>query len=392
VVHLVGFRRTEPRADRAIEEEPAKMPQMMPIHDSGNVSANETRPVVRSAAVKRFFLALAVLSLAACTNSSGSTTSAPEPTSTTTTAPGSGPAVPSAGCGTSTEKATDADRRTLTVDGEERWYLLTTPPAHDGKEPLPLVLDFHGLAEGAAAHTAMSDMGTLAKKEGFVVAFPNGTGQPVRWDLDPKSPDLTFIDTLLDTLGDDLCIDTSRVYASGLSFGALLSSYLACERADRFAAVAPVAGITVFDDDCTPSRPVPVVAFHGTADKILRFNGGVGAIPGISKPEATTTPTTLAATDLDGPGYPEAVKKWAARNGCEPTPTDTDVTKEVVKRVYTCPAGQNVEFFIVEGGGHAWPGSKFSEAVAKAVGYTTMDINATEEAWKFFQRFQLPPS
>lgn len=336
---------------------------------------------------------IAALALAACSNGTNKTTE-PESaasTTTTTTAPGRGPAVPSGGCGTSTQPAVDAERRTLTIGGQERWYLLTTPPAPDAKKPLSLVLDFHGLAEGAQVHTAMSDFGALAQKEGFVAAFPQGTGEPVRWDLDPKSADLTFIDTLIDRLGDEFCLDTSRVYAAGLSYGALLSSYLACHRADRFAAVAPVAGITAFDD-CNPTRPVPVVAFHGTKDTILKFNGGVGVIPGFNDNGAPTTPTTIPEADLNGRGYPENAAKWAARNGCDPTPTDANVSKEVIHRVYTCPAGTDVEFYINVGGGHTWPGSEFSKVIASVVGHTTMDIDATAEAWKFFQRFQLPPS
>jgi polyhydroxybutyrate depolymerase len=278
----------------------------------------------------------------------------------------------------------------MSVGGQERFYYLTVPSRTDAQPPMPLVLDFHGLAEGAEVHTKMSNFGALAKKEGFVVAFPNGTGQPVRWDLTapPKpNPDLAFVDKLLETLESQLCVDTSRVYASGLSFGAFMSSFLACARANTFAAVAPVAGVTIYKD-CTPARPVPVIAFHGTGDPILGFNGGVGAIPGITGPAGATT-TTIAA-NLNGAGYPAAVAQWAKRNGCDATPTDTKLTKEVIHRVYQCPAGQDVEFYIVLGGGHAWPGSAFSRAVASVVGYTTFDVDATKVIWNFFTRFQLP--
>ena len=281
----------------------------------------------------------------------------------------------------------------MSVGGRERSYLLTIPPAHDGRRPLPLVLDFHGLAEGAQIHTKMSNFGALANQEGFVVAFPNGMGQPQRWDLSipPKpNPDLQFVDQLLDTLGHQLCIDTSRVYASGLSFGAFMSSFLACTRTNKFAAVAPVAGVTIFKE-CTPRRPMPVIAFHGTGDPILRFNGGIGPIPGITAPlpGPGATTTTLPPADLNGPGYPANVATWAQRNGCDATPTDTKVSSEVLHRVYHCPVGQDVEFYIIIGGGHAWPGSQFSRQVANIIGYTTMQIDATKTIWDFFKRFQL---
>jgi polyhydroxybutyrate depolymerase len=321
----------------------------------------------------------------------GTGTTAPDTTVPAAPAKATGAPKPSAGCGTSTVRALDAEKRTMDVGGTERFYLLTTPTAHDGTKPLPLVLDFHGLAEGAQVHTAMSDFGTLAKKEGFVVAFPNGTGQPVKWDANTKSNpnhDVEYVDQLLDQLGAQLCIDTSRVYATGLSYGAIMSSFLTCVRADRFAAVAPVAGLTM-PADCTPSRPMPALTFHGTADPILKFNGGVdlGSIGGGSADAPTTT---RPPADLNGPGYPAAVAAWAARNGCKPDATDTKVTENVIHRVYDCPASAPVEFYIVLGGGHAWPGSEFSKSIEKVVGPTTSDISATELAWKFFQRFQLP--
>ena len=71
------------------------------------------------------------------------------------------------------------------------------------------------------------------------------------------------------------CVDESRIYATGLSDGALFTSLLACTMANRFAAFAPVAGVVV-NKPCDPGRRVPIIAFHGTADPILYFNGGVG--------------------------------------------------------------------------------------------------------------------
>src|SRR6185503_18929821 len=115
---------------------------------------------------------------------------------------------------------------------------------------------------------------------------------------------------------------------------------------------------------CEERPPVPMIAFHGTADPILGFNGGVGYIPGFTPaPPAGVTTTTKPPAQLNGPGYPANVAAWAKRNGCDATPTDTKVASDVIHRVYRCPAGQDVEFYIVVGGGHAWPGSKFSQQI-----------------------------
>ncbi len=280
----------------------------------------------------------------------------------------------------------------MTVAGEERIYFLTTPPAHDGTTPVPLVLDFHGLGEGAQLHMSMSNFGAVAKEKGFAVVFPHGQGTPVRWDTrfpPTENHDLQFVDQLLDSLGRELCLDTSRVYSTGLSYGAIMTSFLACARTDKLAAVAPVAGVQLLD--CAPSRPMPLITFHGTADPILLFNGGFGSIPGLSSGSGDGGQTTTTKpAELDGPGYPATVAQWAANNGCDPDPVDTTISPEVLHRVYRCPAGQDVEFYILTGGGHAWPGSETSKAIGNVVGHTTFDINASEVAWDFLSRFQLP--
>jgi polyhydroxybutyrate depolymerase len=298
--------------------------------------------------------------------------------------------IPSEGCGSSQATPVVEEQRFIDVNGTERWFLLTVPGAHDGNSPLPIVVDFHGLAEGAQIHTLMSEFSGIAEREGFVVVFPHGRFDPVRWDANPNSDpnqDLEFVETILDTLGSELCLDRTRVYAAGLSYGAFMTSLVTCKLSDRFAAVAPVAGI-VLTDPCPQARDVPIVTFHGTDDGIILFNGGFGQLPFGTGGSSGAQPQ---AVDLDGAGIPANVRGWAARNGCDPQATDTPLTSEVLHRVYDCPPGADVEFYIVLGGGHTWPGSQFSKAIEGVVGYTTFDIHASEVAWQFFRQFQVCP-
>ena len=146
-----------------------------------------------------------LLVAAACssTDSASDDTSSPVGTDTAGTSapatPAAGAPVPSPGCdGTATAGgAVTEEERTIDVDGTERWYLLTTPESNDGTTPLPVVFDWHGLMEGAAVHATMSQYSALAAEEGFVAVFPNGQGEPVRWDANPQNEpnaDLAFFD------------------------------------------------------------------------------------------------------------------------------------------------------------------------------------------------------
>jgi polyhydroxybutyrate depolymerase len=331
--------------------------------------------------VIRRCLVVLVIALTAC--GGGSSSSAPTTTTSTAVAPRRSP-----GCGTTTAGSTSLVERTIESGGVTRSYLLSVPAAHDGRTPLPLVVELHGLAEGNAIAAKTSRFGELGAKEGFITVFPQGTGAPVQWNirLVDDNRDVAFLGTLLDTLERDLCIDLRRVYATGLSDGALMSSIVGCTMADRFAAIAPVAGVQ-HPDGCTPSRPVPVLAFHGTADPILLFNGGLGDLVGALQGKPMAPPST--PVDLHGAGYPKAAADWAATDGCDAA-HDRRRSAHVIERRWSCPKGGEVRFEIVEGGGHTWPGSALSETLANITGATTREIDATHEIWSFFRRHALP--
>jgi len=302
--------------------------------------------------------------------------------------------VPSPGCSSPAGAAVTEVNEHITVDGVARSYLLTTPPPHSGAGPRAVVVDLHGLGEGATLEADTTQFSPAAQADGFIAVFPQGTGSPVGWDIAPSSSahpnhDIDFMNAMLSSLEAHQCVDESRLYATGLSDGALFTSLLACTMANRFAAFAPVAGV-VFDKPCDPGRKVSIVAFHGTADPILYFNGGIGTAVLNNAFSGKTAPTTpLPPVDLNGKGYPANVKEWAAKDGCNLRATDTHVSAHVILRTYKCPPGTAVEFYIVVGGGHAWPGSQFSAALKAITGPSTFEVNATDIIWKFFSQHRL---
>jgi polyhydroxybutyrate depolymerase len=277
----------------------------------------------------------------------------------------------------------------MTSGGVRRAYWRHVPPRARARRPLPLVVDLHGYMEPAGAHKANSALGVFGDHHGFVTITPEGSGPVPHWDTHFDSADMVFIGELLDEANRTLCVDERRVYVSGYSNGAFMASTIACVYADRVAAVATVAGIREVPG-CAPARPVPVVAFHGTADEWLSFTGGVGPkVDALPEPGQQQTRDSAAPSE-SGLSIPGVAAAWAARNGCGPTPTESQVAADVRVVRYPCASGADVALYVVEGGGHTWPGSRFSKAIAQFVGPTTLSIDADAVMWRFFQRHPLP--
>lgn len=341
---------------------------------------------------------------AACSSSSGSKSGsggASSPTSgpTEVTPASAVRAAPSAGC---TAKggapAAGSTKQTITSGGAERWFWLDVPPAVSDGKPMPLVLDLHGYSEGADVHVAMSGLGKFGEGEGFVTLTPHGSGVVPMWDTGLQSADMDFLGDALDTVEAQVCIDTNRVYTTGLSNGAFMTSAVACRYNDRIAAVAPVAGARVITG-CELSRPVPIVSFHGTDDGFVSYDGGLGeAAMNLPAPDGSgkklgdsLTEEQLADMRGASASIPDTMQAWAVRNGCPKGHREQQVAEDVTRFVYDCPPLKAVELYRVTGGGHTWPGSPVSEAAGTLIGHTTMNISADEIMWKFFQDHPLRP-
>jgi polyhydroxybutyrate depolymerase len=263
--------------------------------------------------------------------------------------------------------------------GRRRTYLLYVPETYDAATATPLVICLHGFAQWPAHQMEMTGWNELADQFGFIVVYPAGTGFPLRWNAggelgtanDPLF-DVIFLSDLIDSLQNEYNIDEARIYANGLSNGAGMSHMLACKLSDRIAAVGTVAGAYSLPwSECTPSRPVPVIAFHGTADPIVPYGGGRSRSP-----------------DLPLPAVEDWAATWAERNGCGDAPLELPSSGEVSAIRYTdCNKGADVVLYTVQGGGHTWPGgAPLPEWLA---GHTTSDIDATEEMWEFFVQHPL---
>ncbi|WP_231645602.1 extracellular catalytic domain type 1 short-chain-length polyhydroxyalkanoate depolymerase [Mycolicibacterium mengxianglii] len=258
--------------------------------------------------------------------------------------------------------------------GLPRTYTVHVPPG----KPTGLVINLHSAGGTGAGQAALTHYDAIADAHGFVVAYPDGidyswadgrgASTPDRQGID----DVGFISALVTKLVADFGIDPNRVYATGLSAGAFMANRLACQRADLFAAIAPVDGTLGTNVGCAPSEPVAVMATHGTADPVVPFNGG----PMLGRGGGSTVVPAQAMAD-----------RWRNINGCRPPaevalPDNGDGMRSL-RSSSACADGADVVFTRVEGGGHTWPGAP-TVLSEQQVGRTTRAFDASVDSANFF--------
>lgn len=265
----------------------------------------------------------------------------------------------------------------IVSSGEPREYSLYVPSTYDARRPAPLVISMPGAALWGAAQESISQWDRLADREGFIVVYPTGaTGGGPRIFHVEQTPglakDVRFIADLIDTLQSHYHIDPARIYANGLSNGGGMAFVLSCTLSDRIAAVGFVsAAQTLTWSWCTDTRPVPVIAFHGTGDRVVPYAGG--------RSWATSEPF---------PNVPMWTAKWARRNRCGAAPIDSLVAANVTRRTFDgCADDATVELYTIRGGGHDWPGGR--GLPAWLCGPTSRGIDATSVMWTFFREHPL---
>jgi polyhydroxybutyrate depolymerase len=275
-------------------------------------------------------------------------------------------------------------KRTITVDKLKRTHWIHVPPKYDPKKPAPVVLALHGATMVGKLMEAGTGLSKTADDNNFIVVYPDGTGILPTWNagLFPgefnKVDDVKYLGKVLDDVEGALNVDRKRVYATGLSNGAMMCYRLASEMSDRIVCIAPVGG-TMAIEKYEPKRPVPVMHFHGTKDMLVPFDG-----PPKNKKD---TPSFLRFRSVD-----DTVTTCAKANGCAETPTETevDVKEEKLKVMRKEYAGgkakAEVILFTIENGGHTWPGSPFSPTF---LGPSTKNFSANDAMWEFFKKHAL---
>ena len=277
---------------------------------------------------------------------------------------------------------------TLTSGGVHRSVVVHIPSGYTDRTPVALILNLHGSGSTAASQEAFSGMDHVSDADGFIVAYPQGaitSGSGYDWNV-PGQPllgggaaparapdDVTFLAQVIQRLETGLCVEPRRVFATGFSGGARMTSQLGCDLSTTVAAIAPVSGLRL-PSPCTGSRATPVISFHGTADPIDPYDGNGQAYWTYS--------------------VPVAAQRWAAHDGCSATPQVTNPATIVKLTEYTgCQGGAVAELYTISGEGHEWPGGPSLRAADTSVlGPQSQAIDADSTMWRFFEAHPLPAS
>lgn len=332
---------------------------------------------------------IAVLALVGCAGTGATGPEAERPAPTRRAAPGAEPV-------SRLSPAGDFEVE-LTFQGKRRYYIAHVPPQARSGEPLPVVVNFHGGGGEAAGHRAWSRMDRVADREGFIAVYPSGYGHAklgprrlLTWNAGhccgvarrEGSDDVGFTIAVLEDLASRTPVDHTRVYATGLSNGAMMAYQIAHEAGDRFAAVAPIAGTS---PRAPGGPPVAVLHIHSTDDPRALYEGGLGP------------PFPYTNHRVPHSSVVKTVEAWARHDGCAATPTVGETIRDAAGHTATeirygpCSSGYDVVHWRLGGAGHVWPGGgPLRPFVQKHVGPSTDVIDANTVMWAFFKRYRKP--
>src|SRR3954454_4555888 len=246
--------------------------------------------------------------------------------------------------------------------GTDRPFLLYVPSGYDGRAPLPLLLNLHGSGGDGPGQMETSHMREYADNAGFLVAAPNGgaiagaghawvvPGSPPRGDAPPGGypDDVKYLREVIAKVQAMACQNRAKVFVAGHSGGGRMTSAMGCNAADVITAIVANVGLRageprtgsngVAEPDpatCNPSRPLPVIAVHGTNDGTNPYDGG-------GQPDWQYT-------------VPQAVARWAELLGCQPQETVTSFSPNVDQISHSgCRGYSSITLYRVSGGQDVW--------------------------------------
>jgi polyhydroxybutyrate depolymerase len=270
---------------------------------------------------------------------------------------------------------TGTQSASLDFGGRTRTYLLHVPPTYAAGTPLPLVFVLHGGGQSPNSAEKMSGMSAKADEKHFIAIYPSGTGRlsaMPTWNsgnccgyaMQNNIDDVGFLRALIEKLERDYSVDRKRIYFTGISNGAMMSYRIACELSEQTAAIAPVEG--ALNVDCHPAARVALLIFHGTADRLVPFNGG-------------SSPFQIGGK-RDDKSVAYAVDFWVKRDGCSASPMHSETAEVHVDKYSGCQDGTGIELYAIQGGHHMWPGLAISGN----------SIPATDLIWSFFAAHPKP--
>jgi poly(3-hydroxybutyrate) depolymerase len=331
----------------------------------------------------------------------------------------------------------------VTVDDVDRTFMVRLPKGYDPQQHYPVMILLHGMNQDPEDMERLTRFNELADKDGIIAIYPSalhgrwnvgvhpqerkpmtmgpgggrgrrggggypggggggypgggggyprgGGGYPGGGGQQPQgrepseerraapADDVAFFNQMLDQLGTKFSVDTSRIYAAGLSEGGFMSMRLGCALGDRFAAVAAVGAAMPKTMICLPPHPVPLVMINGTSDPVVPYGGGT---------EHNLSLPTISVED--------SAKAWAKIDRCEDKPEKSKLsarekggTETKVDTYNGCQQNAQVVLYSLKGAGNTWPGGEQYE-VEKTIGKTSQDLNANEVIWSFLVTRKLP--
>lgn len=274
----------------------------------------------------------------------------------------------------------------LEVDNRDRNLILYLPSTYDGITEIPLIFVLHGGGGKPWGMFELADFRPIAERDTVALVYPEGIdkawndGRPS--DAGADAPDdVEFFRQMCIYLRDNFAIDTSRIYATGISNGGFMSSRLGCELSDWIAAIAVDAATieaNTIAPACNPGRVVPAMYIHGTEDGLVPIEDG----------EMTVGNGGFILS------HAASLQLWAGINACDSLPETTnlpdiadDGTTITETRYLNGTNGAEVVGYVVTGGGHTWPQGK-QYLRERIIGKTSQDMNGCEEVWAFLRRWQ----